>query len=138
MPLTVDLPPGPNIVPVNWNSTAFNPALQEGQDYIVMAFWNDYQNNILDTAARPLSSFQEDGVAVLEIKPESLTWNFGAAKQGTLLQRPLFGNTGRQALLLRAGAANGAALVGPQTVEAGGLGAYNLGPVHDAAGRGAV
>lgn len=64
---------------------------------------------------------------MLEMEAEALAWNFVTAKQGTLLQRPLLiGNTGRQALLSRAGATNGVALLGPQTVEAGGLGAYTL------------
>ena len=53
VPVTTNLPPGPNVVPVAWNTASFSPAYDPAQDYIVMAFLTDYQGNILDTAAGP-------------------------------------------------------------------------------------
>jgi hypothetical protein len=57
VPVTVTLPPGPTVQPVAFDVSRFTPPYQADQDYIVMAFWTDYQGNILDTAARPLSQF---------------------------------------------------------------------------------
>ncbi len=37
----------------------FSPTFTLDSDYIVMAFLTDYEGNILDTAGRPLSSWQE-------------------------------------------------------------------------------
>ena len=65
-----------------------------------MAFLTDYQGNILDTAGRPLSSFQADPLPKLAVDDASLTWNFGTVAQGSLLKRPLsLANTGYGALL---------------------------------------
>ena len=53
VPATTNLPAGPSVVPVAWDSGSFSPAYDPAKDYIVMAFLTDYQGNILDTAARP-------------------------------------------------------------------------------------
>ena len=89
VPTQVNLPPGPTYTPVNWNSSSFSPPYNPQEDYIVMAFLTDYQGNILDTAGRPLSSFQADPLPKLAYDPAALTWNFGTVPQGTLLKRPL-------------------------------------------------
>ncbi|RLF30763.1 MAG: hypothetical protein DRN07_08175, partial [Thermoplasmata archaeon] len=82
---TVTLEPGPNVVNMAWNSDDFNPAYDPDQDYIVMAFFTDWQGNILDTAARPLSSFQEDPKPALVLDETSTIWGFGSVPQGTIL-----------------------------------------------------
>jgi subtilase family serine protease len=72
VPVTVTLPAGPTVVPVTWDTADFDPPYDPDQDYIVMAFWTDYQGNILDTAARPLSSFGLDPQPQLVVWP--LSW----------------------------------------------------------------
>ena len=89
VPTQVDLPPGPTYVPVSFNSADFDPAFDPAQDYIVMAFLTDYQGNILDTAGRPLSSFQADPLPQVAADPAALTWDFGSVAQGALLKHPL-------------------------------------------------
>ncbi len=92
---TVTLETGPNVVDITWNPTDFNPAYDPEQDYIVMAFFTDWQGNILDTAARPLSSFQEDPKPVFALDETGTTWDFGAVPQGTLLEHTFtLANTG--------------------------------------------
>ncbi len=92
---TVTLETGPNVVPMTWNPADFNPAYDPEQDYIVMAFFTDWQGNILDTAARPLSSFQEDPKPVFALDETATTWDFGTVPQGTLLEHTFtLANTG--------------------------------------------
>ncbi len=94
VPMTTTIQPGPNVVTIDWNTADFNPAYQPDEDYIVMAFWTDYQGNILDTAARPLSSFQDDPRPAFAMT-QSNVWDFGTAQQGTILRRSfVFANTG--------------------------------------------
>lgn len=91
---SVTLDSGPTIVPITWNSSSFTPAYDAKQDYIVMAFWTDYEGNILDTAGRPLSSFQADPTAHA-VTDNAAIWNFGTARRGTALKRAFpFANTG--------------------------------------------
>ena len=100
IPLTVTLEPGPSVVPVAWDTSVFSPTFQPDEDYIVMAFWTDYQGNIIDTAARPLSSFQEDPLPEFAMAESDMAWDFGTVTQGTVLQHPLtFANTGFMDLL---------------------------------------
>ncbi|MFZ4848507.1 MAG: CARDB domain-containing protein [Caldilinea sp.] len=95
VPVTVTLPPGPTYTPVSFSTGSFNPSFDANQDYIVMAFLTDYQGNILDTAGRPLSSFQEDPLPKVAVDATSLTWNFGTVAQGALLRhRPALANVG--------------------------------------------
>ncbi len=111
VPTQVNLPPGPTYTTVNWNSSSFNPPYNPQEDYIVMAFLTDYQGNILDTAGRPLSSFQADPLPKLAYDPAALTWNFGTVPQGTLIKRPLaLANTGFGALSIYLGSAPGLTL----------------------------
>lgn len=93
VPLTVTLPPGPTYTPITFNSSAFNPPFVLDDDYIVMAFLTDYQGNILDTAGRPLSSFQEDPLP--KLTGDAVTWNIGTVAQGSLVKTGLpLANTG--------------------------------------------
>ena len=114
---TQALVPGPNIVPISWNTNVFNPAYNPDQDYIVMAFWTDYQGNILDTAARPLSSFQQDPQPESQIATEDLLWDFGTAQQGTLLQKQVtLASSGFQDLLTYLGNAISITVDGPASL----------------------
>jgi hypothetical protein len=92
---TVTLETGPNVVDITWNPADFNPVYNPSQDYIVMAFFTDWQGNILDTVARPLSSFQADPKPALALDETATTWDFGTVPQGTLLEHSfMLANTG--------------------------------------------
>ena len=94
--------------PVTWDTADFDPAYDPAQDYIVMAFWTDYQGNILDTAGRPLSSFQADPKPAFAMAAADETWDFGTAQQGTLMQRQFaLASSGYMDLLTYIGSAAG-------------------------------
>ncbi len=93
--VTSDLEPGPNLVAMAWNPADFNPAYDPAQDYIVMAFFTDWQGNIVGTAGRPLSSFQADPKPALAFVAADTTWDFGTVAQGTVLNHTFtLANTG--------------------------------------------
>ncbi|MBK8797373.1 MAG: hypothetical protein IPM07_13930 [Anaerolineales bacterium] len=95
VPTQVTLAPGPTYTPVSFNTGSFSPAFDASQETIVMAFLTDYQGNILDTAGRPLSSFQADPLPSVAVDAATLTWNFGTVAQGALLKhRPALANVG--------------------------------------------
>jgi len=113
-PYTLTVQAGPNVIPLDWDSTAFDPANNPEEDYIVMAFWTDYEGNILDTAGRPLSSFQEDPRPASAMTPGDETWDFGTAQQGTLMQRQfVLASVGYMDLLTYLGETTGVSLEGP-------------------------
>ncbi len=58
--MTVTLEAGPTVVGGGLEHRCVLADVQTDSDYIVMAFLTDYEGNILDTAGRPLSSWQED------------------------------------------------------------------------------
>ena len=92
---------------------SFTPTYDPAKDYIVMAFWTDYQGNILDTAARPLSSFQEDPKPAFAMSSADETWDFGTAQQGTLLQRTFtLASVGYMDLLTYLGTTSGMTVAG--------------------------
>ncbi|MFN8489981.1 MAG: CARDB domain-containing protein [Caldilineaceae bacterium] len=128
IPTQVTLPPGPKATAVTVDTSKFNPPYNASQDYIIMAFLTDYQGNILDTAGRPLSSFQVDPLPKLAADDASLTWNFGAVAQGTLLKHALaLANTGFGRLYTYVPPASGLTLSGGgQTIGAADLLASEL------------
>ena len=129
VPTQVTLPPGPTAVPVSFNTNSFSPAYIPADDYIVMAFLTDYQGNILDTAGRPLSSFQADPLPTLAVDDTTLSWNFGTLVQGALLKHPLaLANTGFGRLYTYVPPASGLALntLGSRTVGAADQPTYEL------------
>lgn len=130
VPTTVaSLPPGPSIVPVAWDSGAFSPAHDPTKDYIVLVFLTDHQGNILDTAGRPLSSFQSDPRPAFAYDEAALTWDFGSAQQGTLLQREFrLASVGYQDLLTSIVADNGISVTGPtsRALSPGDVGVYTV------------
>lgn len=119
------LPPGPSAVAVAWDTGAFDPAYNPQEEYLVIAYVTDYQGNILGTAARPLVSFQPDPGPTFAMRAADATWDFGTAKQGTLLRRSFtFGNTGAADLLTYVSAPAGISV--PQT------GSRTVGPADTA------
>ncbi|MEM7531669.1 MAG: LamG-like jellyroll fold domain-containing protein, partial [Chloroflexota bacterium] len=89
------LPSGPTTVTLDWDSGSFSPSYDDEDAYIVLAFLTDHQGNILDTAGRPLATFQADPQPALAVKSADLTWNMGDVTQGTLLKhRFTLANTG--------------------------------------------
>ena len=126
---TQTLPEGPSVVDVDWNSADFTTAYDPAQDYIVLVFWTDLEGNILDTAGRPLSSFQEDPKPTLAMADNDTEWNFGTAVQGTLLKRNFsFANTGQQELLTYVEAPSGISVsqTGSQSVGPADLASYEM------------
>lgn len=110
----VDLPPGPTTAAIPWDSAAFNPAYRATEDYIVMAFLTDYEGNILDTAGRPLSSFQDDPRPAAVFDNSAQVWDFGTVQQGTLLEQPFaLASVGYLDLLAYLGNASGLTIDGP-------------------------
>lgn len=108
VPITQDFQSGPNIIEIPWDTASFDPIYDPDQDYIVMAFWTDYEGNILDASGRPLSSFQADPAPEFAITPADETWDFGTAAQGTILKREFsFANTGERTLLTYVDAPDG-------------------------------
>ncbi len=99
-PYTATLQAGPNVITMDWNTAQFSPAFTPSEDYIVLAFFTDYQGNILDTSGRPLSSFQVDPKPAFAMSTTDVDWDFGTAAQGTLLKRNItLGNAGLLDLL---------------------------------------
>lgn len=96
----VSLKQGPSVVSIEWNTAEFSPVYSPENDYLVLAFWTDYEGNVLNTTGRPLSSFQVDPQARFAMDEPDSTWNFGETAQGTLLKRTFtFANVGEGDLL---------------------------------------
>jgi PKD repeat protein len=129
VPVTVTLPPGPTVQPVAFDVSRFTPPYQADQDYIVMAFWTDYQGNILDTAARPLSSFQADPRPAFAMRGADEVWDFGTAARGTLLRRTIaLGSVGFMDLLTHIGSVPGLSIsaTGSRRLPPGDVALYDL------------
>ena len=89
----LDLQPGPTVYPVDWSTDIFTQTFDPEADNILIAFWTDAQENIIDSAARPLNTFQEDARA--EANLSSNTWDFGTVTLGTVLEHEItLANTG--------------------------------------------
>ena len=90
LPYTLaSLPPGPTVYPVTWATSAFSQPYNSEADNILIAFWTDAQNNIIDSAARPLNTFAEDPTPAFAMREADEVWDFGTAAQGTLLRRTI-------------------------------------------------
>jgi hypothetical protein len=129
VPVTVTLPAGPTVQPVTFDVSRFTPPYQADQDYIVMAFWTDYQGNILDTAARPLSSFQADPRPAFAMREADEVWDFGTVAQGTLLRRTIaLGSVGFMDLLTHIGSVPGLSIsaTGSRRLPPGDVALYDL------------
>ena len=98
-----DFPRGPSVVPVMIKTGEFNPAYQAGKEYSVLAFWTDYEGNVLDTRGRLASTFANDPLATLNVTDTSQ--DFGSVVQGELVRRSFrLVNTGLNVMRLAADA----------------------------------
>ena len=113
LPFTMTLPSGPSVFTATWSTDIFSDTYDENADNLLIAFWTDSENNIIDSAARPLDTFQEDPQA--EAAAESgLVWDFGSAAQGILLQHRFhLASTGFRDLLTYLGETDGISVEGP-------------------------
>lgn len=128
-PVTTTVQPGPNVVSVGWSTDVFSPTFHSDEDYIVMAFWTDWEGNIIDVAARPLSSFQEDPAPALGMSVTDETWDFGTAAQGTVMQRKFaLASVGFMDLLTYLGETGGVDISGAQSMDLapGDMGVYTV------------
>jgi hypothetical protein len=97
---TLDIPAGPTVFAADWSATEFSADYNPTGDNLLIAFWTDSENNIIDSAARPFNSFAADPTPTFVMVDANVTWNFGTAAQGTLLKRSFtFANTGSLDLL---------------------------------------
>ncbi|RMI01033.1 MAG: hypothetical protein D6681_11060, partial [Calditrichaeota bacterium] len=114
LPYTLTLQPGPTVYTVTWSTDTFSDTYDENADNILIAFWTDAQENIIDSAARPFDTFQEDPAATAGIPATGQVWDFGSAAQGTLLQRRFYlSSLGFRDLLTYLGTVNGVSVDGP-------------------------
>ena len=86
---TLTLEPGPTVIPVEWSTAIFSHTYDAAADNILIVFWTDAQNNIIDSAARPLVSFQDDPEPNLATDAASLDWDFGTVNQGDVLNHQI-------------------------------------------------
>ncbi|MCA9397690.1 hypothetical protein KC573_02575, partial [candidate division WWE3 bacterium] len=84
---TMTLQPGPTVIPVQWSTDTFSETYDIEADNILIAFWTDAQNNIIDSAARPLSTFQKDPTAKSAISETE--WDFGSLVQGEIVEKEI-------------------------------------------------
>jgi hypothetical protein len=111
---TVTIPAGPNIIPVSWNTASFSPAYDPQQDYILLVFWTNYQNTIIDTDGRPISNLRVDPQPDLTTAAGDEVWDFGSAAQGTIMQRQFaLANVGYMDLLTYLSSQPGITVSGP-------------------------
>ncbi|MBN2502051.1 MAG: hypothetical protein JXB38_14810, partial [Anaerolineales bacterium] len=87
LPYTMTLQPGPTIQSVDWSTAIFSRTFDASADNLLIAFWTDAQDNIIDSAARPLDTLQEDPTAVAALSTGAL--NLGNIIQGTLIEREI-------------------------------------------------
>jgi hypothetical protein len=128
IPFTRTIEAGPTVISANWSTAVFSQTYNSEADNLLIAFWTDSQGNIIDSAARPLSSFQEDPIATFATDEADLIWDFGTARQGTLMQREFYlGSVGFRDLQAYIGEASGITLEGPiGTLLPADMGVYTM------------
>lgn len=111
---TVDLPPGPSVTPIAWNTNDFNQPYDPSTNYLMVAYWTDYANTIIDSTARYLDNFQVDPQPQLAASLAGLSLDAGAQSnadidlgsvpQGSLIQQTItLANSGDTLLLTHIG-----------------------------------
>lgn len=108
VPITLTVPTGPTVQSVAWSLDDFDTAYNPDGDNILLAFWTDYEGNIIDSAARPFDTFQDDPTGQLALassltSPRSrtadLVWDFGTVTQGDQVRETVtLGNIGHAPL----------------------------------------
>ncbi|MGB8643725.1 MAG: CARDB domain-containing protein [Anaerolineae bacterium] len=87
LPYTLTLQSGPTVFPVTWTTSAFTQTYNATIDYLMIATWTDQYGNIIDTHARPFSTFAADPKPILNTSPAS--WNIGTVVQGAQPQQDI-------------------------------------------------
>lgn len=82
---TLDFPPGPTTFTAEWAVSEFSADYKAAGDNLLIAFWTDSENNIIDSAARPLNSFAADPKPAAD--SDATLWDFGTVTQGEVLKR---------------------------------------------------
>lgn len=97
---TLDIQPGPNLLDVAWSTSQFTRTYDASKQNILIATWTDSENNIIDTAARPLTLFMPEAQPTFAMSDADVDWDFGTAARGAVLKRTIsVGNAGRRELL---------------------------------------
>lgn len=98
MPYTMTLPNRPNGHSCPMVNRHLFANLRCGSSSILIAFWTNAQNNIIDSAARPLNTLQNDPTATASIT--TTAWDFGTLTQGETAQTQIaVANNGFASLL---------------------------------------
>jgi hypothetical protein len=82
---TLDIPAGPTVFPASWSAADFDADYNPEGDNLLIAFWTDSENNIIDSAARPLATLAADPRPVATT--DATAWDFGTVTQGAVLQK---------------------------------------------------
>jgi hypothetical protein len=82
---TKDFLSGPTVTQVTVDTGQFSPAYQAGKEYTILAFWTDYQGNILGSRGRLTSTFAQDPLPIANLA--NGTYDFGSVTQGALVQQ---------------------------------------------------
>ena len=91
------LKPGPNVIPVTWNTAEFSPAYDATKDYHILVFLTDRQGTIIENTVKDLDRLGEETLPQAVIPTE--VWEIGSVVKGTLLQKQFaIANTGRGTL----------------------------------------
>lgn len=128
-PHTLDLPAGPTVFSADWSVADFSADYNPDGDNILIAFWTDSEDNIIDSAARPFNTFADDPRPAFAMAAEDETWDFGTAQQGTLMQRRFeLASIGYMDLLTYVGDVDGLSVQGPtlDNLLPGDMGVYTL------------
>ncbi|MBP7962824.1 MAG: hypothetical protein KBG20_18450 [Caldilineaceae bacterium] len=82
---TLDFPAGPTTFTAEWAASDFSADYKPAGDNLLIAFWTDSENNIIDSGARPLNSFAADPKPAAD--SNAALWDFGTVTQGEVLKR---------------------------------------------------
>jgi len=124
---TLDFPAGPTTHSVDWAVSEFSADYRPAGDNLLIAFWTDSENNIIDSGARPLNSFAADpkpGAA-----SDAAVWDFGTVIQGEVLKRSVaIGSVGDVDLLAYVSGSPGLSIsqTGSKPLGLGDLASYEL------------
>ena len=97
---TETITPGPNTVALPFNTNNFS-TYNEEEEYIVIIYWLDRQNIIIDINGRPSSSFGDDPQPIVSLSTTSI--DNGQINNGNLIEKQIVvANTGDFPLIFEA------------------------------------
>ncbi len=82
LPFTMNVERGPTIFPFTWNPSSFSSPYDASADNIMIVTLTDVSGNIVASSARPLRSFTNDPLPVLNVPTTAI--DFGAVVQGAM------------------------------------------------------